>query len=189
MVRLDLGLYPSLPGHWRTLYPLVQWLNLRHNSTSPDTFAEVETVTNQTGLWDAELAWYSPSTTRRICWGWEGDKPHWTVRCRAHLILSECYSPNLLRSRRWQTTLDCEMPSSPDTLRVPLAWFASTAWGVASTFTLLGPSDLAWSSTFLQHERNFSNHQVTILWSVESSPFTRQIFLIAYAALWLCSNL
>ena len=74
-----------------------------HNSAAADAFAKVVKVTNHSGLWDAELTWYWN------CWGCEGDKPQWIVRCRAHLILK------LLRLWRWQTTVDCEMPSSPDT--------------------------------------------------------------------------
>ena len=30
-----------------------------------------------------------------FCWGCEDDESHWTVRCQAHLILSEYYSPDL----------------------------------------------------------------------------------------------
>ena len=37
----------------------------------------------------------------------------------------------LLRLWRWWTTLDCEMPSSPDTLLVLLTRFASMAWSTA----------------------------------------------------------
>ena len=73
---------------------------------------------NHTGLWYAELGWYSLNATLWICRLHESDEPHWTVRWWARLILSECYSVDLLRSWRWPTTLDCEMASSPDTLRV-----------------------------------------------------------------------
>ena len=35
-------------------------------------FAKVMKVTSHTGLWDAKLAWYSPSATHQIClYGWE----------------------------------------------------------------------------------------------------------------------
>ena len=115
-------------------------------------FFKIVKVTNHTGLWDAQLAWYSLSATYQICQGHEGDrphwilrcqvrlilskcyssdlmkswgyKPHWTVRYQAHLIISECYLLDLLKSWRWQTTLDSEIPSSPDNLWVLLAGFA-----------------------------------------------------------------
>ena len=52
-------------------------------------FAEVVKVMDHTRLWDAKLAWYSPSATRWICWSCDGDQPHWTERCWAHLIFFE----------------------------------------------------------------------------------------------------
>ena len=89
---------------------------------SPDTlrvlltgFAEVVKLTTQTGLWDAGLMWNSTSVTRRTCRGREGDYSNWTVRCPAHLILYECYSPDLVRSWRWRTTLDWD---------VELVWYS-----------------------------------------------------------------
>ena len=72
--------------------------------------------------WYAELAWYAPSATHQIFPGCEGDEPHWTdmpsspdtlqvlltrfaqvvmvmnhtgLICRARLIHSKCYSPDL----------------------------------------------------------------------------------------------
>ena len=42
---------------------LQYFCNVRQNSTATDTFAEVMKVTNHTGLWDADLTWYSPSAT------------------------------------------------------------------------------------------------------------------------------
>ena len=36
------------------------------NSVAPDAFVEVVKVTINTGLWDAVLAWYSPSAAHRI---------------------------------------------------------------------------------------------------------------------------
>ena len=67
--------------------------------TSPDTLQVllvglilVVKMTKHTGLWGAELAWYSPSVTRQIGQGREDDEPHWTVRRRARLLLSKCYS-------------------------------------------------------------------------------------------------
>ena len=97
---------------------------MRRNWSPPDVIVEVMKETNQTGLWDAELAWYSPIATRRICRGREADEPNWTVRYWTRLILSDCYSSDLPRSWSWQTKLDCEILASPDTLRVLLAGFA-----------------------------------------------------------------
>ena len=117
---------PDMPKSWR-------WRTTLDCPTpnSPDTlrvllgiFAEVVKVTNNTWLWDDELAWYSPRATHRICRGHKGDEPHWTVRCWARLILSECYSSDFPRLWRWWNTLDSEMPSLPDTLQVLLTRFA-----------------------------------------------------------------
>ena len=41
--------------------------SMRHNSIAPDVFANVVKLTNNTELSDAELVWYSPSATCRIC--------------------------------------------------------------------------------------------------------------------------
>ena len=38
-----------------------------HNLTFPNAFAEIRKATNNTDLWDSELAWYSQSATHRIC--------------------------------------------------------------------------------------------------------------------------
>ena len=112
------------PWRWRTTLDCEM-------PCSPDTlqlvlvgFAEALKVTNYTGLWDAVLAWPSPIGTRRICRGLEGDELHWTVRCRARLTLSNWYSSDLPRPWRWRTTLDCVMPSSPDTHQLQLVGFA-----------------------------------------------------------------
>ena len=40
---------------------------VRHSSAISDTFASIVGVTNDTGLWDTELAWYSLRTTHGIC--------------------------------------------------------------------------------------------------------------------------
>ena len=117
---------------------------------SPDTlrviltgFAEVEKMTNHNGLWDADLTWYSPSDTHWICRGREDDEPQWTVRCWFHLILSEWYSLDLPRSRRWRTTMDCEMLISPDTLRVLLTGFTCMSWSTAFGIYGFGPVTLS----------------------------------------------
>ena len=126
-------------------------------------FAEAVKLRNHTGLWYAKLTWYFPSATHRICWGCEGDKPHWTVRCQAHLILSKCYSPDLLRLWRWQTSLDCEMSSSPDTLQVLLTRFVFMVWRTASESIVLDLPDLAWLSRFLQPQRNFFSYLIIVI--------------------------
>ena len=119
--------------------------------SSPDTlqvlltgFAELVKLTKHTGLWDAELAWYPPSVTHWICRAREVDETHWTVRSRGRLILSKCYSLDLPWSWRWQTTLNCEMPSLPDTLRELLAGFAKVV--KMTNHTELWDSELAWYS-------------------------------------------
>ena len=142
--------------------------------SSPDTlrvpltrYAVVIKVINYTGLWDAVITWYSPSATRQIYRGHEGDEPSWSVRDAvitwyspsatrqiyrghegdeqswsvrdwAHLILSKCYSPDLSRSWRWRTILECERLSSPDTLRVPLDRFTTLVCSTASESKVLG---------------------------------------------------
>ena len=127
---------------------------------SPDTlrlllavFGEFMKVRNHTVLWDAELAWYSPSIIRQICRGREDDEPNWTVRCQVRLILSKCYSLDLIY-REGEKPHWTEMPSSPDTLPVLLSGFASIAWGTLSESTLLGLPNLAWSSRFFRSEQN-----------------------------------
>ena len=40
---------------------------------------------NHTGLWDADLTWYSQSATHRIYQDHEDDQPHWIVRCQTSL--------------------------------------------------------------------------------------------------------
>ena len=74
----------------------------------------------------------------------------------------------LPRSWKGQTTLNCKMPSLPDTLQVLLAEFTSLAQSIASESTVLGLLDFAWSSWFLQPEWTFLNHLITILWSTVS---------------------
>ena len=60
----------------------------------------------------------------------------------------------LLKLWRWRTTLNCKIPSSPDTLRMLLVGFAFYA--SESGFSCL--SDLAWPSIFLQPKRTFFNY-------------------------------
>ena len=59
------------------------------------------------------------------------------------------------------------MPSSPDTLWVLLE--------ILPLNPVLGLSDLAWSSRFLQCKWNFLIRLVTVLWSTASSHFVQQI--------------
>ena len=53
---------------------------------------------------------------------------------------------------------------------------------------LEGLPDLAWSSSFLQHEWNFLSHLVTVLWPTASLLFAQQMFLVTSTALWPSSN-
>ena len=165
---------PDLPGAWRGRTTLVCGMPISPDISechlpdfqrawrwritldcgmpiSPDTlrvlltgFVESVKVTNYTGLWDANLAWYSPSATYRICQEREGDDLHWTERFQAHLILSEGHLPDLLRARRWRTTLNCAMPNSPNTLRVLLTGFAGSV--KVTNCTGLCDAKLAWYS-------------------------------------------
>ena len=52
--------------HTRASQVLQYFSNLRHNLIVPDAFAEVMKVTNNTGLRDAVLAWYSLRATHQI---------------------------------------------------------------------------------------------------------------------------
>ena len=137
---------------------------------------------NHTGLWDTGIAWYSPSATHWTSRGREVDetildyeipgspdtllvlliglagvvkvtKQYWTMRYRARLILSKCYSWDWPRPWRWrnntglwdtglawyppsathgigrgcegdETILDYEIQGSPDTLLVLLIGLA-----------------------------------------------------------------
>ena len=128
---------------------------MRYNSAPLNTFAEVVKITNHTELSNVLIAWYSLNVTHWICWSREGDESHWTVRCRAHLILAECYSLDFPSSWRWRTSLNCELPSSPDTRRVLLTGFVSMAQKTASESKILDLYNLAWSVRFLQFLWNF----------------------------------
>ena len=87
-----------------------------------------------------------------------------------------------LGSWRWQITVGLEISSTPHTFRVLFTVFASMAWSTTSESTILGLLDIACSSRSLQPERNFFNHLVIVLWSIASSSFPQQIFLIASQA-------
>ena len=88
-------------------------------------------------------------TSDCICWGCEGDKSNWTVRCQARLILLESYSLDLPRSGSWRTILDCEMPSSPDTLGELLTGFAEVV--KVTNHTGQWDVELAWYSWRATH--------------------------------------
>ena len=122
-------------------------------SSSPDTLQVLLNLLlswrGTTTLRDVELAWYSSSATQWIYWGYEGDQPHWTVKYRAHLILSECYSLDLPRWWRWPTTRDWEMPSSLDTLQVLLTGTEYMVWTYSLESRVLGLPYLAWKMFFV----------------------------------------
>ena len=71
---------------------------------------------------------------------------------------------------------------------IELAWYSPMAKSTASKSTLLNLFNLAWSWSFLQLERNFSNHLVTEVWSTAPLFVAQQMFFIASAALWPSSN-
>ena len=93
----------------------------------------------------------------------------------------------LLRSWRWQTTLDCKKLSSPDTLWVLLTGFPYMTLSMALEPMVLGLPDLSWLSRFLQPKQNFSSHLVSLLWSTVS-PFAPQMFLVASSMIWPSLN-
>ena len=122
---------------------------MRYNSAGLDDFAEFVKGRNHTGLWDTELAWYSLNASHWICRVREVDEPHWTVRCRTCLILSDCYSLDLPSSWSWRTILDCAMPSSPDTHWMLLTGFAEFV--KVTNHTGLWDAELAWYSLIVTH--------------------------------------
>ena len=73
--------------------------------------------------------------------------------------------------------------------RMILPEFASIAWGMASESTPLELPDLAWSSKFLEPERNFTNYLVIVLWSIAPLLFARQMLLAVSVVLCSSSNL
>ena len=83
----------------------------------------------------------------------------------------------LSRSWRWQLTLDCEIPSSSDTLKVLVIGFTSMAWCTASESLDLDIPNVAWSSKFLQPEQNFLNNLVTVLWLTAPLPSAERLWL------------
>ena len=64
---------------------------------------------------------------------------------------------------RGQTTLDCDMLSSPDTLRVLLAGIAFMGWSTALESTLLGLPDIVTILKVINH---------TGLWDVDLSRYS-----------------
>ena len=90
----------------------------------------------------------------------------------------------LHRSWKWQSTLNCEMQTSPDTLWMLLDGFASTAWNMALESLVLGLPNFARSSRFLQPKWGFLKHLASVPWST-----AQRMFLFTSATLWPSSNL
>ena len=66
-----MGMQPINVIFWDTLYKgeskaLPYFDNMRHNLAVSHAFVEIVNVTNSTGLWDSELAWYSPRSATPI---------------------------------------------------------------------------------------------------------------------------
>ena len=76
--------------------------------------------------------------------------------------------------RMWQSTLDCDLPGSPETLRLPPAGFAFMAWSTNPRFEIY--LRLPWLSISFQPVWNFLNNQVTLLWSSAHSPLANNCF-------------
>ena len=115
--------------------------------------------------------WREPlfGTSICFCWNHKGDELYWTVSSRDFLLLSGYYSSDLMRSWRWQSTLDCEIPSMPDTLWMLHARLVFIARSTDPGSTVTGLPDLAWSLKFLQTEWNFFHYLFTVLWSAALS--------------------
>ena len=95
---------------------------------------------------------------------------------------------HLLRSWNWYITLDYDLSSSPDTLRMLLVGFVlSIKRCTASKSTVLTFRDLTWSTRFLQPKRNFFNHLYCNQLRLHLS-YNKYSFMAAYAALRPSSN-
>ena len=81
------------------------------------------------------------------------------------------------RSWRWWTTLDNEIPSSPDTHQICL-------FGYSLGIHILGLLVLFWASSFWQTEQNFFNHMFTFFWLHCAFTFHTQMFVVACTVLW-----
>ena len=66
-----------------------------------------------------------------------------------------------------------------------LAWYSPIA---TRLICLCGWSNLAWSSRFLESERNFFKHLLTLLLSTAPLLLAQQMYLIVSTALWSSSN-
>ena len=86
------------------------------------------------------------------------------------------------------TTLNCEIPSSLDTLWVLLVGCVSMASNTFSESVVLGLLDLLWSLTYLQSDRNFLSHLAIVQESSMDSLFAQQMLLVASKLLWLSLN-
>ena len=69
---------------------------------------------------------------------------------------------------------DYTMTSPPDTLRVLLVGFASTAQSSAAESAVLCLPNFSWSSGFLQCDWNFLDHPVTVRRSITPSSFAQK---------------
>ena len=91
----------------------------------------------------------------------------------------------LPRLWKWRTTPDCEMLSSPDTLRLVLIEFSSLAWCVASGFPILGLPFLP--------DRWKSCNSSKISWTIWLTHFDQQCLspnecFGCFHGVWLSSN-
>ena len=86
-------------------------------------------------------------------------------------------------TRRYRTTLDGEMPSSPDTHRLQLTRLTLMDWNMVSELIILALSGLDWSYNFLQLEHNSLNTINIDCCNVINLPFASRLILIAYAVL------
>ena len=134
--------------------PRSRWLTTQDCKmpSSPDThhvqlaiFADVMKLTNNTGLCDAKLAWYSLSATRQICLSREDDEPHRTDTLRIPLTGFTAVLKLMNHG---------EMLSSPDTPCDTL-WLETWPRNPRFFFCCFGLGSVA---RFLHHpKRNFCN--------------------------------
>ena len=83
---------------------------------------------------------------------------------------------HLLKHWKWQTTLNCKIPSLPDILQVLLDKFVSVAWRTALKSMVLGLPCLI-NKVLVTHQK-FLNHLDIVPWL--TAPFAQEMFLVAF---------
>ena len=136
--------------------------NVRQNSAALAAFAEVVKVTNHSGLWDAELAWYSSSTTR---WPYFHD-----LKQSESTVLNQ---PDLAWSLRFLSSeLNFLNPQAFGLWLSAPSPFGQQLFMVASVKLL--PGSLVWLSnyTWSKTMQNVSAHLIPRYYQPQLVPFT-----------------